>query len=440
MTDPLRPGVVSPGQQPVRPTAPDGMRASALEVAGDRLERTPLPEPPPKSPLRPARDVAPWVQQRIEASVGALFVQRRGGPGDVRAVVAAAWEPGSLTPYSNGALPAAPGGPLPEAPAPGAGRVSPPGMRQGNTLLRYGASGELVNFTLLDQGQTNGCGTTGLAMVLNYFEGGKPAYTREALDSAIRHHDMFTSPGEMARFAEERGLVASIHSGTQPAELRRLLDAGLPVQILMDVSEQGNGSGLHYEVVTGHGVGPDGERYFELANPWGRREYMAEAVLLEKWGSLKAAGVPIGLDRVAVVLKPRGNPTPLPPDQRGAFLNASTVALRVAQGVTQISTGWARREPHRLVAGLLRTVLGGLGGLGAVLLDPVQRASERLWREGRVQLGQGGLAGLGGLGRLAWGGTLGAAFWPPRAAASALSWAADKLAAGAEGWGSRGRS
>jgi uncharacterized protein YvpB len=377
------------------------------------------------------------VQHRIDASVGALFFQRRGLTGPAPRAMDTGWDPRSLTPYSNGALPVAPGRAQPGAPAPGAGSVAPPGMVSGNTLIRYDAKGQPANYTVLDQGQTNGCGTTSLAMMLNYFAGGTLDHSRESVDRFIRHYDMFSSPGEIAKFAEERGLEASVHSGTTAEDLRRMIDAGLPVQILMDVSEGGDGSGLHYEVVTGHGTGPDGKRYFELTNPWGQREYMAEDVLLQKWTNLKAAGLPIGLDRVAIVMKPPGNPTPLLPDERGAVLNASTVALRVAQGITQVTSGWARSEPHTLAAGVVRTVVGGLGGLGAVLLEPGLRASERMLREGREQVGSGGLATVTGLGKLAGGAALGAVALPASVVSSAISWGADNVASGVEWVGDR---
>ncbi|MEB3220944.1 MAG: C39 family peptidase [Candidatus Sericytochromatia bacterium] len=431
MTDPLRTGATGPVRPTAGATRPNGPVAEGAPPAPDQfgaLTARPLlyrPAPLLDSASRPGRPFAPWVQDRVESVVNAVFAQLRTRTAGAPLRTDTGWDPASQVPLDNGALPAAPGRPVPGAPAPGAGEVKPAGLLDGNTLLRYNADGQPTNYTLLDQGPTNGCGTTSLAMILNYFAGGRADYSREEVDRFIRHNELFTSPSDVAEFAEKRGFEASVHIGTTPDDLRRMVDAGLPVQILIDASKGERGTGLHYEVVTGYGTGPDGKRYFELTNPWGNREYMAEDVLMRKWTNVKAGPVPTALDRVAIVMKPPGHPAVLPVDHRDD-LQAASVALRIAQGLTQISSGWSRGEPLTVLAGLVRGLAGGLAGLPAVLLAPVHRFGDGLIGSGREALKQGGWeAAAGGL-KLVAGLAVRAAILPIEAVANVASLALDK--------------
>src|SRR5689334_22772778 len=60
---------------------------------------------------------------------------------------------------------------------------------------------------LYDQGNTNGCGTTSLAMIMSYLLG-RPV-TQAEVDHAIRRMDVFTSPRDMIEFAQANGLAAA---------------------------------------------------------------------------------------------------------------------------------------------------------------------------------------------------------------------------------------
>lgn len=445
MPDPLRPttsGTVRQGAAATRPIAEESVPATS---GADRLSltsgrRAPYrPGPVQDDVNAPLRSVYPWVQQGIDTAVRRVFAQsppRSAMPQSTAGPSVAAWDPARAESYGNGSL-AVPGGrPVPQAPAPGEGRVNPPGLSDGNTVLRWGADGQPENFTVLDQGNTNGCGTTSLAMLLNFFAGGDAVFDREGIDRFIRHYGMFTSPGDIAAFAEQRGFDAAVHTGTTPAELRRMIDAGLPVQLLIDVSENRDGSGLHYEVVTGYGRGPDGKTYYELANPNGRREYMAEEVLLSRWSNLRMAGLSTGIDRVAIALRPPGDKAPLLSDDRGALLDTGMNALRVAQGLTQVTSGWARREPTRLVAGLIRLVVGGLTSLPGLAVHGLDRAGERWMREGSNQVGESLAGTVQGGARVLAGGSLRLVAGPLKAFSAVTSWGADKLATGVERLGS----
>jgi predicted double-glycine peptidase len=61
------------------------------------------------------------------------------------------------------------------------------------------------NMPFFQQGSSNGCGTTSLAMVMTYL--GVPK-TKDQIDSVIRQLDIFTSPEAMTGFATSHGLQA----------------------------------------------------------------------------------------------------------------------------------------------------------------------------------------------------------------------------------------
>ena len=361
----------------------------------------------PDEPAVPdPRVLAPETLQRIDRWVGQVFARRPAPPVSAARVrkPPPVFDPASAGTNGDGSFVPPDGRAVPGAPAPGQGKLTPPGLAGGNSVFRYGETGEPTNFQILDQGSTNGCGTTSLAMLLDFLAGGKKVFDREGVDAAIRHFNMFSSPGEIAAFARKRGLDATVHSGTAPDDLRRMVDQGLPVQVLLDVSEAHDGSGLHFELITGYGTGPDGKRYFELANPWGMREYMAEDALLARWRNLTGKGFPLGIDRVAITMKPRGSAATLLPNDEGAWLESGMTALRVARGLTQVTSGWARRDVAKLVAGGTRLVLGGILAVPALLGHAGRKASVRVMDEGKQEIGKGVGGFFKGLGKVVAGG------------------------------------
>jgi uncharacterized protein YvpB len=372
---------------------------------------------------KPFRELSPTMQDRILKAVNAIFARRDDAAPAVQELPPPVFDPATASTYGDGSLQPPAGRPGKNVPAPGKGMATPPGLKGGNSVFRYEQDGSPSNFQILDQGSTNGCGTTSLAMVLDYLAGGKKVLDREDVDRAIRHFDMFTSPGEAAAFARRRGAQATVHSDTTIEDLHRMIDQGLPVEVLMDINEQHDGSGLHYEVVTGYGTGPDGQRYVELANPWGQREYMPEKTFLEHWSDLSAKGFPLGINRVAISIKPAGSPAKLLSNDEGAFLDTGMTALRVARGLTQVTSGWARRDPANLLSGAFRLVAGGLCAIPALLGHAGRVGCEHLMASGKQDLGHGFWGTLKGLAKIA-GGALG---YLPSVAVQAVGNVANRL-------------
>ena len=389
------------------------------------------PAPDPTVPQLPERELAPWIADRLKKTMEGIVARRTERPA-APTRVAPAWDPATAGTNGDGSLEPPTAKPTTGAPAPGQGRAVPTGLKDGNSVFRFGPGGAPTNFTILDQGSTNGCGTTSLAMVLNFLAGGKPAFDREKVDRQIRHYNLFTSPGDVAAFAERQGLEASVRTGTTLEELRGLVDQGLPVQVLLDVSDAQDGSGLHYEVVTGYGTGPDGKRYIELANPWGQREFMAEDAFLARWGDLGAKGFPLGIDRVAIPMKPPGHPARLPGDDRDSFADTGMTALRVAEGLTQVTSGWARRDAATVTGGAIRLVFGGLAAIPTLLANAGGEWGASYAKEGWGQLGKGFGETLKGLGKIAAGGATWAATRPLELAGNVVSRGVDLIASGAK--------
>jgi hypothetical protein len=402
--------VAAPAANNAAANNPLGNDQGLPKQPGDTLSTTNTGPWTPAEPVeeqtdQPFRELAPSVQGSILKAVNSIFARRDEAAPAVQEVAPPTFDPATASTYGDGSLQAPNGQAGKNLPAPGKGKVTPPGLAGGNSVFRYGQDGSPSNFQILDQGSTNGCGTTSLAMMLDFLAGGKKVLDREAVDRSIRHYDMFTSPGEAAAFARRRGAQATIHSDTTLEQLRGMIDQGLPVQVLLDVNAEHDGSGLHYEVVTGYGTGPDGKRYIELANPWGQREYMPEQTFLEHWSNLTAKGFPLGINRVAICIKPRGSNAKLPGNDEGAFLDTGMTALRVARGLTQVTSGWARRDLGNLFSGAFRLVVGGLCAIPAMLGHGGREWAQHQIAGGRDDLAKGQvLKGLGKLvgGAIAW--------------------------------------
>lgn len=399
-----------------------GMATDSISLAaGNTMWTLPAePEPavngkPNAEPL-PERQVAEWVNESIISGVRAVFAQRDTAPTVLPPAPPApfrtssvappplVWTPANARTYSNGAItPAAAVSTLGQAaPAPGV-RVTPAGLTNGNSVFRFGATGEPSNFTVLDQGSTNGCGTTSLAMMLNFASGGKPRFSRESVDATIRHFDMFSAPGPIAAYAESKGLQASVRTGASLADLKRTIDQGLPIQVLLDVSAAHDGTGLHYEIVTGYGMGPDGKPYVELANPWGQREMMTEEAFMFRWSDLKVKGFPLGIGQVAITMKPPQHPGKLLTDERNDPFDTCIAGLRVADGLTQVTSGWARRDPATLTGGAVRLIGCGLFGIPMLLGNAGRRWAADRVEEGVAALGKGPAETAKGLGKIVGG-------------------------------------
>jgi hypothetical protein len=210
-----------------------------------------------------------------------------------------------------------------------------------------------------NQGQTNGCGTTSLAMIMSYL--GVPE-TQGDIDSSIRRADVFTSPTDILDFARSKGLEAEGYNHGSLDEMKSFIDKGIPCQALIDVTGDGNPSNMHYVAVVGYGKDADGNAYVKIHDPaTGTTKDVPEADFEKMWSN-----TPLGFDHYFNAFAPAG--TDLPPSR----FDGIEGTLAAADGLTNITNNFDRLiHPHDvgdfvhgmfgLPAGIVETVGGGIG-------------------------------------------------------------------------------
>jgi hypothetical protein len=163
---------------------------------------------------------------------------------------------------------------------------------------------------LLDQGETNACGTTSLAMILDFWAGHAGACPRTQIDAEIRRAEVGTSPTRLVGWARAHGLraAATNHAGWEG--LRPWLDRGVPVQLLVENGAAAGAGHLHFVVALGYTCDATGGlATLQLADPHpiaglGLREISA-AELDWRWRDLRLGCVSTGQDRAMAVYLPQ---------------------------------------------------------------------------------------------------------------------------------------
>jgi hypothetical protein len=177
------------------------------------------------------------------------------------------------------------------------------------------------------QGDTMSCGPSALWSVMSHLLGpGKVNFAN--LDKSLRPTGNLTGyigtmPGGLARAPERYHLVASVHNEGSTADLRRLLDAGLPV-IILGVNDEGDGSGgLHYIVVNGYEGSNAADTTWILTDSMvedGKEHRWNTKRLMAFWDDLKLVGRRLPYQRAMVTVAPKGQADQLPEDNRSAWL------------------------------------------------------------------------------------------------------------------------
>lgn len=227
----------------------------------------------------------------------------------------------------------------------------------------------------MDQGSENACGTTSLAMIMSYL--GVPM-THEDIDNAIRRMDIFTAPNDIIEFARDHGLEAEGYNHGTFDELKSHIDAGHPVECLIqsDTSLGGSANGPHYVAVTGYETDPaTGQEYVLYHDPnWGDdpstaamegSEVRIPREDFEKmWGN---TNMPPGAEKLFIAFAPGG--TDLPPSR----LDGMEGMLGAADGISNLTNGlnrlyspdsfgsWLHGVPQ-FFGGIVQTVGCGIGG------------------------------------------------------------------------------
>lgn len=199
-------------------------------------------------------------------------------------------------------------------------RLSQAGARDVSDIARF----------MEDQGTTNGCGTTSLGVLLNFWKNEEGLFNREMIDQSIRAGNMFTSPDNIVSYARERGFRSAVQNNSTLDDLKGYVAQGVPVQVLIDPGK-GSDATLHYVNVVGYDAARD---EFLIADPndgpqQGLRR-MGAAEFEQKWDNLKFLNLPTALDRVMIVHLPGQNTPVKGPD--GRVRMSDDIALPERQG------------------------------------------------------------------------------------------------------------
>lgn len=239
------------------------------------------------------------------------------------------------------------------------------------SLTRDPATEELLphvaSMPLDEQGSSNACGTTSLAMVMSYL--GMPE-TKEAIDSVIRRMNIFSSPADLIGFARDHGLQAQGYNHGAWADIEEDADRGAPCILLINAGysypDGSSISGFHYVVVAGHGIDPvNGERYAVLHDPnYGTDMALYEADLITMGGN-----VGWGFAGYYMAFAPQ-SASPLPPGNStgiqgalGALEGVANITNGLASVIEHASAGSVARGIVQVAGGAIGGIISGIGGL-----------------------------------------------------------------------------
>lgn len=220
-----------------------------------------------------------------------------------------------------------------------------------------------------DQGRSNACGTTALAIALHRL--GKDI-ARTKIDRSIRNFDLFTSMGGITSYARSQGFQAEQYNNGSFEQLQRDIGAGRQVIVLADVGSRDaqqfltRGSDddfqLHYMAVTDVGVDQNGQKYVTLWN-WGNEETMPYEKFEQIWSNLEVKNQSTGWNRSYVLVDKATAPKLAPSNatESRATDKIANGVTEVANGAADIGRGGIGSGLERIVKGVGSTVSGAVG-------------------------------------------------------------------------------
>jgi predicted double-glycine peptidase len=231
-----------------------------------------------------------------------------------------------------------------------------------------------------DQGQTNSCGTTSLAMIESYF--GHPT-THQQIDPEIRAFNLGTAPDDIASYANGHDLRASVKNEGSLEDLAKNVDNGVPTMVLTDAPgnapDPKNGEN-HYVVVTGYQRDASGKiTKVDVADPWGVKREMDAKDFDSRWANSNQMGISTGDSRLMISFVPKSGTVT---GGDGVTRNAKDISLP-SDSVGSYLDGIAYRSLERrgsdLAGGIQHGDVGKIaGGLFGVVTNAPQMALQKL--------------------------------------------------------------
>lgn len=291
----------------------------------------------------------------------------------------------------------------------------------------------------------NACGTTSLAMILDYFYPGRPGNNHHVIDQEIRRADLFSTPDNLASYAEKHGLRASVKTEASLADIKGALDKGLPVQVVIDPDGDKGDFVTHFVVVEGYEQDASGKiTKLHISDPAGADKYTIDAETFEKrWSDLNYSNVPSGMSRMMITYAPtdnrpikgldgvtrRANDIDLPGNSllHDIFSN-STPARTLGNGISDVVSGALNLRPGTFLGGIVKAFGGGIGTALGIGGEYAQRGGQAAIDWGRSRWNRGGLGNkiLGGLAVVGGSIAKGAGFAVQKVG-NAVGWAANKV-------------
>lgn len=216
----------------------------------------------------------------------------------------------------------------------------------------------VANMPFLDQGTSNGCGTTSLAMVMSYL--GVPE-TKAQIDAVIRQMDIFTSPEDMTGFATSHGLQAQGYNNGIWENIESFIPLGQPCICLINANysypDNSTINGLHYVAISGFGVDPtNNQRYAIFHDP---NFTASEMVLFESQFVQMGDNIGWGFRDYFMAFSTFASKEPLPPGNRDGIQGV----LGTLEGVTNITNGLGNIFNPSSVGSIFHGIFQFAGGI-----------------------------------------------------------------------------
>ena len=203
---------------------------------------------------------------------------------------------------------------------------------------------------LIQQGSDGGAtGTATLAEIMSYL--GVPM-TQADIDKEIRRTGVGLAPEDMIDFAREHGFTAEGYNNGSWDELKSMIDAGHPVQAMLN-----NGDFLN---ITGHGTDPaTGEEYVVYRdNKQGTDQRMSLSDFEKKWGPANDGLIHLdGFNHYFIAYGQKGDD--LPPGRD----NGIEGTLGYENGVANLANGLDRIIHPDNWGGLIHGIFETVGGI-----------------------------------------------------------------------------
>jgi hypothetical protein len=175
------------------------------------------------------------------------------------------------------------------------------------------------------------CGTTSLAMVLNYF--GKDVSPDE-LDNQVRKGNYGTTVSLVQEAAEKQGVNAVVLNNSNYEEIKEHVDKGHGIMAVVDSFERRTDGKTHFLVISGYRE-ENGKRQIQITNTNGKdptwQDY--DDFVENRWSQVDIYGIDTGRDNLAIVFSTEDD---LPKER---FEGKARSFDQVQTGTSQIANG-----------------------------------------------------------------------------------------------------